>query len=59
MTKLRDLSDKSSAQISEQSKKAQDLKLAIEELRKKYPISLLDKKKKSYKAGQKINIDDY
>jgi len=59
MTKLRDLSDKSSAQISEKSKKAQDLKLAIEELRKKYPISLLDKKKKSYKAGQKINIDDY
>ncbi len=36
-----------------------DLKLSIEELKKKYPISLLDEKKKSYKAGQKINIDDY
>lgn len=36
-----------------------DLKLSIEELRKKYPISLLDEKKKSYKQGQKINIDDY
>ena len=36
-----------------------DLKLSIEELKKKYPISLLDEKKKSYKADQKINIDDY
>ncbi len=36
-----------------------DLKLSIEELKKKYPISLLDEKKKNYKEGQKINIDDY
>jgi hypothetical protein len=36
-----------------------DLNLSIEELKKKYPISLLDEKKKSYKPGQKINIDDY
>ncbi len=36
-----------------------DLKLSIEELRKKYPINLLDQKKKSYKQGQKINLDDY
>ncbi len=36
-----------------------DLKLSIEELKKKYPISLLDEKKKNYKPGQKINIDDY
>jgi len=36
-----------------------DLKLSIEELRKKYPISLLDKKKKNYKQGDQINIDDY
>lgn len=35
------------------------IKIGIEELRKKYPISLLDGKKKHYKAGQKINIDDY
>ena len=51
--------DKSATKISEQLKKDEDLKLAIEELKKKYPISLLDKKKKSYKTGQKINIDDY
>lgn len=37
----------------------QRIKLGIEELRKKYPISLLDEKKKHYKAGQKVNIDDY
>jgi hypothetical protein len=36
-----------------------DLSLSIEELKKKYPISLLDEKKKNYKPGQKINIDDY
>jgi hypothetical protein len=36
-----------------------DLKLSIEELKKKYPISLLNEKKKNYKPGQKINIDDY
>lgn len=36
-----------------------DLKLSIAELKKKYPISLLDEKKKNYKEGQKINIDDY
>ena len=36
-----------------------DLKLSIDELKKKYPISLLDEKKKNYKPGQKINIDDY
>ncbi len=36
-----------------------DLKLSIEELKRKYPISLLDEKKKNYKEGQKINIDDY
>ena len=34
-------------------------KLSLEELKKKYPISLLDEKKKNYKEGQKINIDDY
>ncbi len=36
-----------------------DLKLSIEELRKKYPISLLDKKKKDYKSGQKVDMKDY
>ena len=50
-------------QNTEQPAEDPALKLSIEELReelrKEYPISLLDKKKKNYKPGQKINIDDY
>jgi hypothetical protein len=45
--------------FADEQVKDPDLKLSLEELKKKYPISLLDEKNKSYKEGQKINIDDY
>ncbi len=48
-----------SAETLAQTTQDPDLKLSLEELKKKYPISLLDEKKKHYKEGQKINIDDY
>ncbi|MES2961505.1 MAG: hypothetical protein V4694_03875 [Pseudomonadota bacterium] len=50
--------DKSSAQNSAQYD-IDDSDLSIEELKKKYPPSLLDKKNKAYKPGQKVDIKDY
>jgi len=49
---------KSQTQNSEQYD-IDDSYLSIEELKKKYPPSLLDKKNKNYKPGQKVDIKDY
>ena len=52
------------AQTTKASKQSEqydvdDSYLSIEELKNKYPPSLLDKKNKDYKPGQKVDIKDY